>query len=393
MTQTCWTVTRDAGFLITPDPIEDLITVDLPLDTEVTQNLMHLATSIPERIRAMTIRGDLSALQTHDMTPVQEVTDFRITERLFQIYSHFANAYVWCDQTNPSPFIPASVAVPLVQLSHMVERPPILPYASTGLANFKRVDPALGYDVDNLRCIQHMIDISDEAWFHLIHVEIEAHAGAAILGLMAASVAAKQGDAPRVSTELEQVPAAFDKMIKAFRRITERCSTETYYHTLRPYLFGFDNVIYEGVAEYGGKPMTFRGESGAQSTVIPAIKSLLGLVHAEGGLTEHLDIMTDYMPKPHQALLGQIDPTAIRGFAARTGDPNLADVYNLCLERMVDFRSLHLKMAHAFIAQKVKDPRGTGGTEFMKWLTMLRDETAAQMLPQTRSQTRSQTQG
>lgn len=47
---------------------------------------------------------------------------------------------------------------------------------------------------------------------------------------------------------------------------------------------------------------------------------------------------------------------------------------------MVDFRSLHLKMAHAFIAQKVKDPRGTGGTDFMKWLTQLRDETAQQMI-------------
>lgn len=43
-------------------------------------------------------------------------------------------------------------------------------------------------------------------------------------------------------------------------------------------------------------------------------------------------------------------------------------------------RSLHLKMAHAFIAQKVKDPRGTGGTDVMKWRAHLRVETAQQMI-------------
>lgn len=380
MTQSCWTLRADSGFLLAPDPVEDLTQVDVPLDDGVIEELLALARSLPSRIEEKTIRKDLLALKALDMAPVAKVQDFRIIERVFQIYAHFANGFVWCDQNDPSDHIPASVAVPLVQLAEMVERPPIMPYASTSLANFERIDPSQGYDVENLRCIQKMIGTQDEAWFHLVHVEIEAHAGAAVFALREASEAARSEDIERVERELAKVPPAFDKMIRAFRRITDRCRTEVYYHTLRPYLFGFDDVVYQGVAKFEEKPMTFRGESGAQSSVIPSIKALLGLTHAEGGLSEHLTIMVDHMPKPHREFLRSIDPQAIRAFVTRAGDPNLRDIYNLCLERLVDFRSLHLKMAHAFIAQKVKDPRGTGGTEFMKWLTILRDETAQQMI-------------
>lgn len=225
-----------------------------------------------------------------------------------------------------------------------------------------------------------MVDIPDESWFHLVHVEIEAHADTAIFALLNVSRLAGSDDPTGVESALAKVPLIFDKMIRCFRRITERCSTNVYYHTLRPNLFGFDGIVYEGVEEFGAKPMTFMGESGAQSTVIPAIKALIGLQHPKSGLSEDLESMKAYMPKLHRALLSRIDPTAICGFVERANDPNLREVYNLCLERIVDFRSLHLKMAHAFFVQKVKDPRGTGGTDLMKWLTQLRDKTAQQTI-------------
>ncbi|MEM7525843.1 MAG: hypothetical protein AAF360_19230 [Pseudomonadota bacterium] len=162
MNQSCWTHRAESGFLLSPDPIEDLAEVDQPLDRAVVEELLSIARSIPRRIQEATIRRDFGALGRFDMTPVCEATDFRIAERLFQIYSHFANAFVWCDQENPSDYIPASVAAPLVQLADMVERPPIMPYASTALANFQRIDPDGGYEVENLRCVQRMIATEDE---------------------------------------------------------------------------------------------------------------------------------------------------------------------------------------------------------------------------------------
>ncbi len=289
MTQACWTPTAETGFLMNPDPIEDLTSVDLPLEADAVAELMDKARRLPALIEAQTIRSDLQSMPVFDMAPIAEVTDLRITERLFQIYSHFANAFVWCDQVDPATFVPGSVAVPLVQLAYFVERPSIVPYASTGLANFDRLDPNGPHELENLRCIQKLVDIQDESWFHLVHVEIEARAGAAIFALMEASRRAKACDGAGVEAELAKVPPVFDKMILSFRRITERCDTNVYYHTLRPYLFGFDGIVYEGVAEFGGKPLTFWGESGAQSTVIPAIKALIGLQHSHGGLSEDLE--------------------------------------------------------------------------------------------------------
>lgn len=380
MTQACWNFDQESGFLLSPDPIKDLRSVPHPFDDSLIDELMVAAASLPQWLEQGCVRTQLMNLPDFSMTHAEEVEDFRVIERLFQIYAHFANAFVWCDQDRPSDFIPKSVAVPLVALSKSVQRPPILPYASTSLANFERIDAASGYQVDNLRCLQKMIDIEDESWFHLVHVEIEAHAGQAISALLRASKCSENQQNSDAETELETASTAIQTMTRTFRRILEKCSTEIYFFTLRPYLFGFDNVVYDGVTEFDHKPMSFRGESGAQSSVIPAIRDLLGLQHAEGGLSQHLLVMQSYMPKPHRDFLASIDTFALRRFVGGSGDVHLRQAYNSCLSRLVEFRSLHLRMAHAFIAQKVESPRGTGGTEFMKWLAILRDETKQQFL-------------
>jgi len=169
-------------------------------------------------------------------------------------------------------------------------------------------------------------------------------------------------------------------MIATFKRITEQCRPEYYFHTLRPYLFGFTNVVYEGVDAFGGAPQTFAGETGAQSSAIPAIRALLGIEHNEGGLTTYLTEMVDHMPIPHREFLASIDSDAIRSYVITQGKPELSSAYNACLNGVLEFRSLHLNMARSYIASRMENPTGTGGTDFMHWLTLLRDETAEQMV-------------
>ena len=43
-------------------------------------------------------------------------------------------------------------------------------------------------------------------------------------------------------------------------------------------------------------------------------------------------------------------------------------------------------MARSYVASRLDDPTGTGGTEFMPWLTQLRDETKDQMLEHCQSE-------
>jgi indoleamine 2,3-dioxygenase len=90
--------------------------------------------------------------------------------------------------------------------------------------------------------------------------------------------------------------------------------------------------------------------------------------------------MKAHMPKPHRALLASIDPQLIRGQVRAWARASTTEAYNACLEAVVEFRTLHLHFANAYIATKVEDPRGTGGTDFMRWLKQIRDETQQQFL-------------
>ena len=250
--QTCWVLDKKYGFLMTPDPIPNLTKVGTGIDRRGAADLEEIAIKLPGLISSGEIRRTVRELNVFNMSPLKNIEDFRVVERAFQIYAHLANAYVWCEEDNPTNHIPESVAVPLVELSKIVERPPIIPYATTALCNFERIDPAGDIVVDNLRCVQKLIDIQDESWFHLIHVEIEAHAGAAIHACIVATEATSDDNIKAVETELLEIPIAFEKMIATFKRMFEKCSPDIYFNTLRPYLFGFTDIIYNGVEEFKG---------------------------------------------------------------------------------------------------------------------------------------------
>ena len=380
MNQECWTPCSKSGFLMQPDPVADISTCDAPICTAHATLLQELATTLPDLIKTGHIRPVLEDMPIIDMTGMQSDADARIVERAFQIYTHFANVYVWCDHDNPAESLPAGVAVPLVQLAEFVDRPPILPYASTTLCNFERLDPEGGYVVENLRCIQKIIDIPDESWFYLTHVEIESHAADILFSCIHATAMIDDDDVAGVERELGKIPGAFNRMIATFKKIAKGCRPDIYYHTLRPYLFSFDDIVYDGVAKFAGKPQTFRGQTGAQSSAIPSVNAFLGIRHEPGGLTHHLDIMKAHMPKPHRELIATIDTGKFRGYVSNKSSSSLTEAYNECLQSLTEFRTLHLSMANTFVASRVENPIGTGGTEFMHWLEQLRNETEQQYL-------------
>ncbi len=234
------------------DPISDLSVVDTGLAQNITTEIEEIVCALPTLIAAGKTRKVLDDLKLHDLSVLSGDVDGRALERVHQIYAHFANAYVWCEGDNPSNHIPKGVAEPLVMLSNLVDRPPILSYASTCLANYKRIDVEGEISIENLDIIQKMINIQDESWFHKVHMEIEHHAGGAINACMAATGAIGDNDVAQVERELLKVTPVFETLSATFRRMFEHCSPDVYYHTLRPYLFGFTDVIYEGVDEFCG---------------------------------------------------------------------------------------------------------------------------------------------
>jgi indoleamine 2,3-dioxygenase len=208
---------------------------------------------------------------------------------------------------------------------------------------------------------------SDEDWFILVHVDIEARAGAAMRAFQAAKGVA---DPLAMQSLLETAAGSMVLMNRTLDRMPEACSPEVYFKKVRPYIFGFNNIIYEGC--FGNAPQNYRGETGAQSSIVPTLLMALGVKHKNSLLTQHLDDMQNYMPTPHRQFIRQT--ASVRDFVIAHGG-KLKELYNACLAELIAFRSRHFEYAVNYIEKKVDNPIATGGTPYVPWLRQLVEET------------------
>ncbi|MFN8451657.1 MAG: indoleamine 2,3-dioxygenase [Anaerolineae bacterium] len=384
MRQDCWQIWTDRGCLINPDPVVRLRDAldGFPIPASALAHAETLAAELPDLLETRRVRRALEELPVVDLWALHSVldeVDSRVVERLMQMYSYFASAFVYATHEEAAHRIPAGVAVPLVQLADMVERPPILSYSSYVLGNWERIDPNGAITVDNTRLVQQFLGNKDESWFIRIHVDIEARAADALINIQKATDAAGRDDAETLETALTAVIYSLRRMVATFHRMPEGCDSDVYYFNVRPYIFGFNNVVYEGT--FGGQPQSFRGQTGAQSSIVPVMVAALGLQHETTGLTQHLEIMKNYMPKPHRDFIAQMGTSVIRDAVLRhRTNRSLAEIYNECLRQVLEFRRLHFHYATTYIAEKVQNPLGTGGTVFMDWLNQLIRETEQHMV-------------
>jgi len=374
MTTPIWDNGMTRGYLPINDPLPTLAHhTDLPNDSgEVIENILA---QLP-KLMTSTIRTEIESMSIYDMADVVATGDMMLIERIFQAYGFLATAYVFPPNQPTTNILPASIAKPLVTLSEAVKRPPILSYAPYTLVNWKRIDPNQPITVDNLELLYGYITERDAAWFTLIHVDIEARGHGALYAVHQANLASQTDDNTSVIASLKEVVTSLDAMMATFKRMPEHCNPDIYFNRVRPYMFGFDDMVFEGC--YDNQPQNLRGETGAQSSLVPTIVAGLGLAHQESDMTQHLDIMRDYMPREHVRAMEHASTSGIREYVlANTQQGELVDAYNGALDRLLAFRKLHLSFAKMYIADKVDDPRGTGGTMFMRWLRQLIDETDA----------------
>ena len=129
---------------------------------------------------------------------------------------------------------------------------------------------------------------------------------------------------------------------------------------------------------------SFRGETGAQSSIIPALDAALGIAHAEDTLASYLKEMHDYMPTKHRAFIETVETgPSVRDYVFRHRDarPSLREAYNAAVDGIELFRSTHLEYARNYIAKQNQEGKrnpadvGTGGTPCVPYLKKHRVET------------------
>ena len=373
-------ITEEFGYLPAHDPAQSLSAGNEEWD--------QFGKDLPKLLMGTNFRKRVQALPKFNIDKLNGEAEI---QRAMLVLSYIGQAYQWSDN-EAATVMPQVLAKPWYEVGKLVGRPPILSYQSYASDNWRRFDKTGPIECGNIGLLQCFLGGQDEEWFILIHIDIEKKAGKALKAIEEAQAAVVAQDAEKVEAALIKMRAALSAMYEVLGRMPERCDPYIYFHRVRPYIFGWrnnpslpDGVVYEGVDEYKGVGQKFRGETGAQSAIIPAMDGVLGIEHEKDELREYLMEMRTYMPPKHVAFIQAVEAgPSVRNFVTTVKKSSLTQVFNDCIELVANFRAMHLEYAGTYIhAQAQATPGnpsavGTGGTPFMIYLRKHRDETKKQ---------------
>lgn len=154
-----------------------------------------------------------------------------------------------------------------------------------------------------------------------------------------------------------------------------RSSSEGY-NEFRTFIMGTKNqpmfpngVLYEGVSDV---PTQYRGESGANDSMIPTLDNLLQVTKnlPTNPLTAVLKDFRSYRPGDHNAWLSQVEERAnsagILSFAQQNATSTVLYLQNLDMVR--EFRMRHWNFTKEYIMKYSDHPVATGGSPIVTWL-------------------------
>ena len=377
-------------FLPKKDPLKTYTT-----DTRSLKLIADIAAHLPKLLLTGQVQKTIKDLNVNALSvnSIIKGGDIREVKLAMAHLSFISHAYIWGGK-NPEKILPEAIAKPWVKLANKLERPPILSYGSYCLDNWYRVDSKEDISLQNVGLITNFLGGVDEDWFVTIHVCIENAASKAVNAATKLSYLNEDNSINDYLANLKDIVASLKEVNNIFSRMPEKCDPYIYYHRVRPFIFGTkDNpdlkkgLIYEG--QFNNKPQFFRGETGAQSSIMPFLDGALGIYHTKDHLRHYLNEMRDYMPPEHRKMIEDVESRS----NAKTyiqQSKRLVNEYNKCLEEIRKFRALHLEFAATYIHQQsqIKNPfgrggstiTGTGGTPFMKYLKKHRDETQKQKI-------------
>jgi len=272
---------------------------------------------------------------------------------------------------------------------------PWMEYAgSYALFNYRLVDPSAGLEYSNLRLIRAFEEGLDhnscEAGFVLVHIDMVKNSGPLVSGTLAALDALDTAATSSPATRRQDFNAGLRTVLETMRKVNKTMETmwgkskPTSYTSFRTFIFGItsqsmfpNGVVYEGVND--NKPMSFRGESGANDSMIPLMDNLLCVTMPDTPLTEILKDFREYRPSNHRAFLQFVKDRALevdtKAFAlakdSNDADEDILESRRLWLQilsEVRDFRWRHWCFAREYIIKRTSHPTATGGSPIVTWL-------------------------
>ncbi|KAG8624931.1 hypothetical protein KVT40_006682 [Elsinoe batatas] len=288
--------------------------------------------------------------------------------------------------------LPRCIAGPLVKCGAILDIPPFMSYAASyALYNYYLEDPTKGHhDYSNLRLIrafEHGLDPkSSEAGFILTHIHMVAQTGDLIRGsaevIEAVSLARSMMPDETTTSEAKQKATTALHLILKSMTLIEANMEKMWTHSLpkdymsyRTFIYGITSqsmfpsgVVYEG--QFDNVPQAFRGESGANDSIIPLLDHLCEIPMPENPLTQILREFREYRPRPHREFLKLIRESSERLGTREflTSDIGLAVLYIRVLDHVRSFRWRHWQFTREYIIKRTSHPVATGGSPIITWL-------------------------
>ena len=270
-------------------------------------------------------------------------------------------------------FLPKNVAEPLVSVSNKLEAYPFLDYHyAYSIGNYVKKDPNGTLDWKNLDMACKFTGSPDEVGFIMVHVYINELSPQLVDSVMGFG-------STKTNKYLKQCSEVIEQINKRRREMWVASKHENY-NDFRIFIMGIkgndkiygDGLVYENC--FDNKPQQFRGQTGAQDSIIPMLDIFTGIVdyYPQNKLTEYLldlrsyrpvciqnffkDLRNYYQEKPiYQTLIETNDITGL--------------IYLLkIVDEVYLFRNGHWQFVQKYIMSNTKYAFATGGTPITSWL-------------------------
>lgn len=274
--------------------------------------------------------------------------------------------------------LPPNLSLPLNYLAKKLDSKPWLDYAyGYGLNNaIPKIDAKDLGDYRSYETIRMFNGIESESGFINVHVAMNSFTPELIGVQQNILKSANNKELGDLKYFLNKHYYILNNIINSLNQMWKACKKSEYL-SFRTFIMGqkgnkemypTEKIIYN-LGDYV-EMHSYRGETGAQDSIIPSIDNLFQIQYPRNKLTEYLYDLRQYRPKDHQAYieynLAMSKAVNLIDVIKQSPECSLALLKNLNCIRL--FRRKHWNLTKKYIIENTKHPVATGGTPITTWL-------------------------
>jgi indoleamine 2,3-dioxygenase len=274
--------------------------------------------------------------------------------------------------------LPKQLAIPLLALSKINKVFPWLDYAhGYGLNNAvlknASADPTKW---DSYKTIRTFNGCASEEGFINVHVAMVAQSGDLLQHQQDTLHNLSLQNRDEFNKSLNNHFLTFTNIIATLQTMW-KASKQSDYLSFRTFIMGqmgnkltYPDETITFVTDEGEETHSYRGETGAQDSIVPSVDNFLNLSYPENKLTEYLFQLRAYRPADHQEYINFVGESSkglkFREYVFQDSYSCILLLKNLNCLRM--FRKKHWNLTKKYIIENTKHPVATGGTPITTWL-------------------------